>query len=143
MKSNLNSKLQSLLPTFAAKSDVAGLNGGEMALLLTKSLEKQGIAILVLTYPEVDARNHRSLDSLSHKLQAHGFGEIASLVHAETPFVMFDDLASCMKVYHEIQLDSVAISAQLFYAGLHGHSAEKAIDALLHPVEKPVLAHAA
>ncbi|KWU23436.1 hypothetical protein AS149_37235 [Burkholderia cenocepacia] len=64
-------------------------------------------------------------------------------MHAETPFLLFDDLAACLKVHHEIQLDSVAISAQLFFAGLHGHLAELAIDALLHPAEKPELAHAA
>lgn len=143
MQSNLASKLQPLVPTASIKSNVAGLNAGEMALALSKTLQEQGVAILVLTYPQVDERNHRSLDSLTHLLQAHGFDDIAELVHAQTPFLLFDDLHGCMKVYHEIQLDSVAISAQLFYGGLHGLAAEQVIDLVLHPVEKPELAHAA
>lgn len=147
MNNSLNSKIRSIVPHLSldipATGVVAGATGGELAQLLSKAMQAQGVAILAMTYPDVDERNHRSLDSLAHQLTAHGFSEISSLIHAQTPFLLFDNLSHCMKVYHEIQLDSAAISAQLYYAGDHGMTAEKAIDAILHPQGKSELAHAA
>ncbi|WP_322106739.1 hypothetical protein [Paraburkholderia sp. J41] len=144
---SLISKLDSIIPQLhieaSASEDVAGLTAGEMAHLLSKVLQTQGIAIISITYPSVDARNHRSLDSLVHKLLAHGFGDVADLIRGDVPFLLFDDLSKCMRVHHEIQLDSVAISGQLFYAGEHGMAAERAIDALLHRADKPELSHVA
>jgi hypothetical protein len=121
-----------------------GATPSEMNTLLSKLLQSSGIAFLTISYPEVDERNHRSLDTLTHKLIAHGFSDAADLVKANSPYILFEDLNECMKVLHEFQQDSFAISARLYFKGLDGAAAEHALNAILHPVEtKPELAHAA
>jgi hypothetical protein len=120
-----------------------GCSASDVTSLLSKMLAPSGIAVLAISYPEVDERNHRSLDTLAHKLIAHGFNEAAENVKAYAPYILFEDLAECMKVLHEFQQDSFAISARLYYNGIEGAKAEAALNAILHPAAKPVLAHAA
>lgn len=121
-----------------------GATASDMNRLLSKMLQSSNIAFLTISYPEVDERNHRSLDTLTHKLIAHGFSDAAALVKANAPFILFEDLSECMKVLHEFQQDSFAISARLYFKGLDGAPAEQALNTVLHPVEtKPELAHAA
>jgi hypothetical protein len=120
-----------------------GCSASDVTSLLSKLLAPSGIAVLAISYPEVDERNHRSLDTLAHKLIAHGFNKAAGNVKAYAPYILFEDLAECMKVLHEFQQDSFAISARLYYNGIEGAPAEAALNAILHPAEKRVLAHAA
>jgi hypothetical protein len=131
--------LQSL---FGQNSTARGCSASELTALLSKLLVP-GIAILSISYPEVDERNHRSLDTLTHKLRAHGFSMAAESVAAGSPYILFDDLAQAMKVLHEFQQDSFAISAHLYFDGKQGSEAEAALNAILHPAEKSELAHAA
>ena len=126
---------------FGQNASARGCSASELTALLSKLLVP-GIAILAISYPEVDQRNHRSLDTLTHKLRAHGFGMAADSIAAGSPYILFDDLTQGMKVLHEIQQDSFAISARLYFDGREGADAEAAIGAILHPAEKPELAHA-
>jgi hypothetical protein len=75
-----------------------GCSASDVTSLLSKMLAPSGIAVLAISYPEVDERNHRSLDTLAHKLIAHGFNEAAENVKAYAPYILFEDLAECMKV---------------------------------------------
>jgi hypothetical protein len=120
-----------------------GCGASDITSILSKMLAPSAIAILAISYPDDDQCNHRSLDTLAHKLIAHGFNKAAETVKNYGPYILFEDLAECMKVLHEFQQDSFAISARLYYNGIEGAKAEAALNAILHPAEKPVLAHAA
>ena len=135
-------KIQELFGLYTP-STAFGCSAHEVKTLLSKMLAPHGIAILSISYPEVDERNHRSLDTLVHKLIAHGFEKSAENIKAFAPYILFEDLSQCLKVLHEIQQDSAAISVHLYFAGEQGAAAEDAIDKILHPAEKPQLAHAA
>ena len=136
------SNIQSLF-NLAKPSATFGCDASEMNRLISKMLATNGIAFLTISYPEVDERNHRSLDTLAHKLIAHGFSMAADAVKSKAPYILFGDMAECLKVLHEFQQDSFAISARLYFDGIDGGAAEAALLNVLHTAEKPELAHAA
>jgi len=142
----LNDNLTSLLAGQGTKN-VARIDQGEIPLLLSQLLASQERAVLSLTYPDVDGRNHKSLATLVQQLASHGMKDSAAHVDAQAPYLLFDDLRKALVVYREVQHDSVAIGVSLYYAGLTGAAAEHAIlqrlpQAPSHPgwLSQPVLA---
>lgn len=113
----------------AADVQVTGFDLHEMARQVSKMQAGNG-ATLVLSYPNVDARNHKSLDALTAVLSGHGMPRVAALLHDEKPFVMIDNALAALKVYREIQMDSFAIGVSLFFNGKGGSEAEAEIQAL-------------
>lgn len=107
---------------------VTGLDLRDMARAYSTQLPGSG-AVLLLSYPNVDARNHKSLDALTAALSGHGMPRVAALLHDETPFVVLDDAAAALRVFHEIERDSLAIGVSLFFKGESGAEAERAIQA--------------
>lgn len=136
----LNDKMQALVPT-AFGQNVVALSSEQVRAGFSKMLEQQGIALIHVAYPAVDVRNHKSLDTLVSQLSSHGFAETANLVAQELPYLVFDDLTKALRIYHEIQKDSIAITASLYFAGLTGIQAEEAIKAKVHVHEAPDFAH--
>jgi hypothetical protein len=114
------------LVSFAPDKVVASLSADEVRCALSTAMGS-GVALVHVSYPNVDSRNHKSLESLVSQLSGHGFAETATMVHEEVPYMVFKDLKKALNVYHEIQKDSVAISASLYYAGVTGLQAEAAI----------------
>lgn len=121
---------------------VFGLSSDDIRTTLAELIAPQDIAFIHLTYPSVDNFNHKSRDSLVAKLSGHGFMETAELVSNETPYLTFKDLLKALKVYHEIQQDSAAVSASLYYSNKKDFAAVEAIQAKLPktPASGPHLA---
>ena len=111
----------------ASNVQVTGLDRYDMAREFSKMQGGRG-AVLVLTYPKVDARNHKSLDALTAALSGHGMPRVAGLLHDEMPFLVIDNAVAAMKVYQEIQRDSLAIGVSLFFKGESGSDAERLIE---------------
>jgi hypothetical protein len=114
------------LVSFAFDKVVASLTADEVRCALSAAMG-EGVALVHVAYPSVDSRNHKSLESLVSQLSGHGFTETAALVHEEVPYLAFKDLREALHVYQEIQKDSMAISASLYYGGVNGLRAEAAI----------------
>jgi hypothetical protein len=112
--------------SFEGDKVVTALTSDQVRSALSAALGN-GVALMHVSYPNVDSRNHKSLESLVSQLSGHGFAETASMVHEEVPYLVFKDLKKALHVYHEIQKDSVAISASLYYSGVEGLLAETAI----------------
>jgi phosphoribulokinase len=114
------------LVSFSPAKGVASLTADEVRCALSAAMGK-GVALVHIAYPSVDSRNHKSLESLVSQLSGHGFTETAALVHEEVPYLAFKDLKEALHVYQEIQKDSMAITASLYYAGVTGLQAEATI----------------
>jgi len=106
---------------------VTALTADQMRCALSDAMSAEGMALVHISYPSVDSRNHKSLESLVSQLSGHGFTESARMLHEEVPYLVFKDPMKALKVYHEIQKDSMAITASLYYAGWSGQQAETAI----------------
>lgn len=90
------------------------------------------VAVLHMLYPRTDARTHRSLDHLVGALRNHGLHEVATLVEREAHYLVFKDAVQAWRALHEIRHDSLAIGVHLYYRGLSGDAAEKALDTEAH-----------
>ena len=88
--------------------------------------------MLRMLYPRTDARTHRSLDSLVNVLHGHGLHEVADLIAQEAHYLLFKHPVKAWKTFHEIRNDSLAIGVHLFYHGLVGEAAERALDQDAH-----------
>jgi hypothetical protein len=107
------------------KTELVGLTHNDIIHSFAANNSCPGLAILHIHYPEVDSRNHKSLDTLVAALSGHGFAAVAELIAEQTPVFMTGNLEAANRVLHEIQRDSVAISATLMYCGLTGTAAEE------------------
>jgi hypothetical protein len=85
-----------------------------------------------MLYPRTDARTHRSLDTLVNVLHGHGLHEVADLISDEAHYLLFKDPVKAWKAFHEIRNDSLAIGVHLYYHGLVGEAAERALDKDAH-----------
>jgi hypothetical protein len=119
-------KMKNIFPG-AAGANVFGLNAEQIRVGLSSLLASHSVAFIHLTFPSVDNVNHKSRDNLVSRLSGHGFAETAELVANEQPYLAFDDLQKAVRVYHEIQQDSMAVGAALYYAGNVGLAAVEAI----------------
>lgn len=90
------------------------------------------VAVLHMLYPRTDARTHRSLDHLVGALHNHGLHDVATLVAREAHYLVFTDAVQAWRALHEIRHDSLAIGVHLYYRGLTGDAAEKALDLDAH-----------
>ena len=111
---------------------VAALNHQDIVVALSAALASKRAAVLHMLYPRTDARTHRSLDTLVDVLHGHGLHEVARLVAQEAHYLVFKDPANAWKAFHEIRNDSLAIGVHLYYNGLVGEPAERALDAHAH-----------
>jgi hypothetical protein len=105
--------------------DMIGLSHNDVFQAFAREMGGTPMAILHMHYPEVDERNHKSLDTLVAALSGHGFTAVADSVAGQTPVLVTYNLEMANRVLHEIQRDSVAISATLWYRGLTGVAAEE------------------
>jgi hypothetical protein len=97
----------------------------------SKLMEKEGVAVIHIDYPKFEGRSHNHVDLLVSALTGHGMSESAILVAQHSPTLVTDNLEKALRIYQEIQHDSLAISASLYYAGLSNHAAELAIQQVL------------
>lgn len=102
---------------------VAAVDHSEVPRLLSQLMAEDGIAVLAVTYPAVDAGNHKSLNALVSQLAQHGMADTAGLLDTELPYLLMNDPVKALRVYHEIQKDSVAICVTLHFAGVSGPAA--------------------
>lgn len=123
-------KMKNIFPD-ATGTNVFGLNAEQIRVGLSTMLAPHSVAFIHLTFPAVDNVNHKSRDNLVSRLSGHGFSETAELVANEQPYLAFDDLRKAVKVYHEIQQDSMAVGASLYFAGSVGLAAVEAIHSQL------------
>ena len=99
---------------------------------MSAALKTQNVAVLHMLYPRTDARTHRSLDTLVDVLHGHGLHEVADLIAQEAHYLLFKDPVKAWKAFHEIRNDSLAIGVHLYYHGLVGEAAERALDKDAH-----------
>jgi hypothetical protein len=130
----MNASLETLFPdhNHAEDSSVTALNHQDIVVALSAALKTQNVAVLHMLYPRTDARTHRSLDALVDKLHGHGLHQVAALVANEAHYLLFKEPQKAWKALHEIRNDSLAIGVHLYYHGLVGEAAERALDADAH-----------
>jgi hypothetical protein len=130
----MNASLETLFPdhNHAEDSIVTALNHQDIVVALSAALKTQNVAVLHMLYPRTDARTHRNLDALVDVLHGHGLHEVAGLIAEEAHYLLFKDPANAWKAFHEIRNDSLAIGVHLYYHGLVGEAAERALDADTH-----------
>ncbi|MDE1181625.1 hypothetical protein [Paraburkholderia sp.] len=130
----MNASLESLFPNHqhAEDSIVTALNHQDIVVALSAALKSQNVAVLHMLYPRTDARTHRSLDALVDKLHGHGLHETARLIAEEAHYLLLKDPLKAWKVFQEIRHDSLAIGVHLYYHGLVGEAAERALDTDAH-----------
>lgn len=130
----MNASLETLFPdhVHAADSAVSALNHQDIVVALSAALKKQDVAVLHMLYPRTDARTHRSLDELVDRLHGHGLHQVARLVSQEAHYLVFKEPAKAWKAFNEIRHDSLAIGVHLYYCGLIGEGAERALDIDAH-----------
>ncbi|RZT39587.1 hypothetical protein [Cupriavidus agavae] len=90
------------------------------------------VAVLHMLYPRTDARTHRSLDHLVGALQNHGLHDVAAHVAREAHYLVFRNAPQAWRALNEIRHDSLAIGVHVYYRGLSGDAAEKALDTDAH-----------
>lgn len=73
---------------------------------------------LHIDYPEVDERNHKTLDALRSKLSRAGMTDVADALAEQPSYLFYTDLSRLVKIYHEIENDSVGITVELHYRGM-------------------------
>ena len=117
----------------AGSDRVMPLNHHDIVVALSQTLSDKNIAVLHILYPRTDARTHRSLDALVDILRGQGLHQVASLIAKEAHYLLFKDPANAWRAFQEIRHDSLAIGAHLYYKGLEGDAAERALDADAHP----------
>jgi hypothetical protein len=130
----MNATLETLFPhhEHAEDSVVSSLNHQDIVVALSSALKAQNVAVLHMLYPRTDARTHSSLDSLVAALHSHGLHQVANLVAQEAHYLLFKDPRKAWKALNEIRNDSLAIGVHLYYHGLVGEAAERALDADAH-----------
>ncbi|MDN0076584.1 hypothetical protein QU481_17085 [Crenobacter sp. SG2303] len=94
---------------------------------LTKLMEPQNIAAILIDYPSFEGHSYNQIDLLVSALVGHGMKESADLVQQHTPLLVTDKPEKALKIYQEIQRDSLAVTASLYFAGQRDHDAEQAI----------------
>ncbi|MGA7815267.1 MAG: hypothetical protein WCA53_20570, partial [Caballeronia sp.] len=65
-------------------------------------------------------------------LRGHGLHEVAGLIAQEAHYLLFKEPVNAWKAFQEIRNDSLAIGVHLYYRGLVGEAAERALDADAH-----------
>lgn len=130
----MNASLETLFPDHhhAEDSIVTALNHQDIVVALSAALSSQHVAVLHMLYPRTDARTHRSLDTLVDVLRGHGLHEVAGLIAQEAHYLLFKEPVNAWKAFQEIRNDSLAIGVHLYYRGLVGEAAERALDADAH-----------
>jgi hypothetical protein len=110
----------------------------DIVTALSLALADQKIAVLHMLYPRVDARTHKSLDSLVAALHRHGLHEVGEMIAKETRYLLLKNPVHAWRVFHEISNDSLAIGVHLYYQGLSGVAAEQALNRDAHvPARTP------
>jgi hypothetical protein len=130
----MNLNIDTLFPETEEAEDtvVTALNHQDIVLAMSAALATEKVAVLHMLYPRTDARTHRSLDALVDALHGHGLHEVARLISQEAHYLVFKDPRKAWKAFHEIRHDSLAIGVHLYYRGLIGEPAERALDADAH-----------
>lgn len=111
---------------------VAALTHQDIITGLSAALAPKEVAVLHMLYPRTDARTHQSRDALVAALTRHGMHHVARLIAEETHYLLFQNPEKAWRVLHEIRNDSLAIGVHVYYKGLAGDAAEKALDADAH-----------
>jgi hypothetical protein len=130
----MNASLETPFPDHyhAEDSIVTALNHRDIVVALSSALWTQNVAVLHMLYPRTDARTHRSLDALVDVLHGRGLHVVADLIAQEAHYLLFKDPVKAWKALQEIRNDSLAIGVHLYYHGLVGEAAERALDADAH-----------
>jgi hypothetical protein len=139
----MNINMDTLFPETEEQEGAAvtALNHQDIVLAMSAALATEKIAVLHMLYPRTDARTHDSLDALVDRLHGHGLHEVARLISQEAHYLVFKSSSNAWKAFHEIRNDSLAIGVHLYYCGLVGEPAERALDADAHPKVKGKRAH--
>jgi hypothetical protein len=67
--------------------------------------------------------------------------EVARLISQQAHYLVFRNPDKAWKAFHEIRNDSLAIGVHLYYCGLVGEPAERALDKDAHPEGKAKRTH--
>ncbi|WP_066741455.1 hypothetical protein [Cupriavidus sp. D384] len=127
----LDAGLQSFR-TQASDDAVTAIHHQDIVAAFTAQPAASPVAVLHMLYPRTDARTHRSLDHLVGALRNHGLHEVATLVEREAHYLVFRDPVQAWRALHEIRHDSLAIGVHLYYRGVTGDAAERALDSDAH-----------
>jgi hypothetical protein len=126
--------MEALFPDTGEQEEtiVTALNHQDIVLAMSAALATEKIAVLHMLYPRTDARTHDSLDALVDRLHGHGLHQVARLISQQAHYLVFRNPEKAWKAFHEIRNDSLAIGVHLYYRGLVGETAERALDEDAH-----------
>lgn len=115
----------------------------DIVIALSLALAEEKVAVLHMLYPKVDARTHKSLDSLVAAMHRHGLDEVGEMIAKEPRYLLLKNPVYAWRVFHEISNDSLAIGVHLYYRGLSGVVAEQALNRDAHVPAARTALHAA
>jgi hypothetical protein len=118
------------------ESTAQGLSVHQVLIALTSKTDE---VVLKVHYEQVDEKNHKSLEALSHFISSAGYPAVASILEAQKPYIVFSDLAEAQKCHDLISDHSSAIHTQVYYQGLQDEEAEKLIHQKTHKHEAHVM----
>ena len=126
-------------------NSVAAITSEHIRLKFSQLLHLEGLqgkALLHISYPPEDL-HRKSFNRLVDVLSSHGLHDVASFIECKENYLVFDDLKQALKVYHEILLGSMAITGELYFAGLTDAKAEALILQItaVHPKHELVHPH--
>lgn len=118
--------LEQLFPQHRPEGDsvATALDSHAVVQALSLACAEHPLVLLRMIYPATDANTHRSRDELAEVLHRHGLHQVAGLIEAESPYLMFTSAQHAHLTLAEIFRYSAAITVNLYYRGLTGLDAE-------------------
>jgi hypothetical protein len=118
------------------ESTAQGLTVHQVLIALTSKIDE---VVLKVHYEQIDEKNHKSLEALSHFMSSAGYPTVATFLEEQKPYIVFSSVAEAQKCHDLINGHSTAIHTQVYYQGLQDEEAEKLIYNKTHKQESHII----
>lgn len=108
------------------ENNVKGFGTHEFLVVFSTKTDE---AFLHLHYDHVDDKNHKSVNQLVHHLNDSGYHEIARIIDAQQPYLVFDNPVFATKVRDFIHEHTAAVYSSIYFHGEMNEAAESLIAA--------------
>jgi DNA-binding LacI/PurR family transcriptional regulator len=106
------------------ENNVKGFGTHEFLVVFSTKTDE---AFLHLHYDHVDDKNHKSVNQLVHHLNDSGYHEIARIIDAQQPYLVFDNPVFATKVRDFIHEHTAAVYSSIYFHGEMNEAAERLI----------------
>lgn len=95
--------------------------------VLVENSKSNDKVILQISYDDVDEKNHKSLNTISHMMGEAGFNEIGELLSNHKYVIEVNNVEYGLHAHQFLNEHSAAIASILIYKGKTGQEAENII----------------